>query len=145
MCDGRRNSLTFRFAAQQYVNAAEYVDSLGNGRSTGAHGSPVASNASYAVFPAFSVLSATLAFGNKSSEFGTAVIVLDLERRQAGNDVVSVREELSHEAYGQGRQSRGQKPCARRVVGSCRRRCVSHDNEITTTEAQGSFLEHAEV
>jgi hypothetical protein len=92
---------TFRLAAQQDINTAKYVDSLGNGSSTTTHGSPVTANAADAVFPSFSIFSGAFAFGNEGSELGAAIIVFDFDRRQASDNIVSMRQELPHQADSQ--------------------------------------------
>jgi hypothetical protein len=102
---------TLGSAAEQNVNASKHLDRFGDGRYARAHVA-VAPNAPDAILPSLAVFAIALAFSNKLSKLGAALLMVDLLRRQARDDVVPMREQLANEAHSQWRQGRGQQPCA---------------------------------
>ena len=88
---------TFELAAEQDIYAAEHLDSLGDGGATLSHGAAIAAYASYPVFPALAVPSVALALVDELPELGTPVLVLYLMGREAGHDVVPMRQQQPDE------------------------------------------------
>lgn len=121
---------TFTPATQQDVNPPKHINRLRNSRPAATHSPPIASNTTDPILPALPVLPRALALVDELSELCTAVLMLNLERRQTGDDVVAVREQQADQTHRQGRESCGDEPRARRVVRRCggERRRVSHES-----------------
>lgn len=133
--------LTFRLAAEQDINSTENLHRFVNSCAAATDGAAIAADRTDAVLPALAVFSSALAFANELAEFGASVVVFDFVRRQASDNVVAVREELSSETHCERRQRSRQKPCARGVVGGCRRRrAVSHGNNEEVANKAISYL-----
>lgn len=85
---------TFGSAAEQYVDTAENMFRLSHGGAALAHDATIATNAPYTILPALSVLPVTLALIYELAKVGTAIVMLDLMRWQARNDIIAMDEQL---------------------------------------------------
>ena len=95
-----------------------------DGRAALAHDAAIAANAADAILPALAVFSIALALVDQLAKLGAPLVVLNLMRRQAGDYVIAVVQQLPDEPDGEGRERRCEKPCPRRVVRGCR--CTMH-------------------
>lgn len=81
-----------------------------------AHDAAIATYTPNAIFPALPVLPVALTLIDQFAKLGAAVVVLDFVRRQAGDDVIAVGEQLPYQSNSQRGQGRSQEPCSRGIV-----------------------------
>lgn len=89
---------------------------LRHGGAALAHYPTIAAYASDAIFPALPIFAIALTLIDQLAKFGAAVVVLDFVRRQAGDDVVTVGEQLPYQSDGQRGQGRSKEPCSRGIM-----------------------------
>lgn len=76
------------------------MDGLCNGLTALAHRSTIASYAPYSILPSLSVFSIAPAFVNQCPVLGAAVHVFKLVWRQAGGNIIPMRQQKSDEPGG---------------------------------------------
>lgn len=88
---------TFRPATQQDIYSPKHLYGFCYSGTTLAHDTSIAADAAYPVLPTLTVFSVTFTLIDELSKLGAALVILDLTRREACDDVIAVGQQQPDE------------------------------------------------